>query len=206
MKTKIVTLENKEAGEVTLNKEIFGLPVRQDILYRVVNWQLANRQAGTHATKGRGDLRGGKKKPYRQKGTGQARQGSTNAPHMRGGGVSFGPQPRSYAIDLPKKIRKLGLKVALSAKQAEGKLFILQSASIKEAKTSSVAKNLKKIGWDSVLFIDGDQVDANFKKSVANIARVDVLPTVGANVYDILRRENLVITEAGLKKLEERLS
>ena len=206
MKAKVVTLDNKASGEISLNEEIFGLPVRKDILHRVVNWQLSKRQAGTHCAKIRSEVRGGKKKPHKQKGTGMARQGSSVAPHMVGGGVAMGPRPRSHAQDLPKKIRKLGLKTALSSKLASGKLFIIKDAILSESKTSILVKHLKTMGMKSVLIIDGEQVDANFRNAAANIINVDVLPTIGANVYDILRRENLILTEAAVKKLEERLA
>ena len=206
MKAKVVTLDNKASGEITLSEEIFGLPVRKDILHRVVNWQLSRRQAGTHSAKIRSEVRGGKKKPHKQKGTGQARQGSSVAPHMVGGGVAMGPRPRSHAQDLPKKIRKLGLKTALSSKLAAGKLFVIKDAKLNESKTSILAKSLKAFGFKSVLVIDGEQVDANFRNAAANIISVDVLPTIGANVYDILRRENLVLTEEAVRKLEERLA
>lgn len=206
MKAKVVTLDNKSAGEIALNEEIFGLPMRKDILHRVVNWQLAKRQSGNHCAKTRPEVRGGKKKPHKQKGTGQARQGSSVAPHMVGGGVAMGPRPRSHAQDLPKKIRKLGLKTALSAKLAAGKLFIIKDAKLAEGKTSLLVKSLKLMGMKSVLIIDGEQIDVNFKNAASNIINVDVLPTIGANVYDILRRENLILTEEAVRKLEERLA
>lgn len=206
MKVKVVTLNNEASSEITLNEEIFGLPVRKDILHRVVNWQLAKRQAGTHSAKIRSEIRGGKKKPHKQKGTGQARQGSTVAPHMVGGGVAMGPRPRSHAHDLPKKIRKLGLKTALSSKLATGNLFVIKEAKLAESKTSILAKNLSVLGLKSVLIIDGEQLDTNFRNAASNIVNVDVLPTIGANVYDILRRKNLVLTEEAVRKLEERLA
>lgn len=206
MKAKVVTLDSKDSGEVTLKKDVFGLPVRQDVLQRVVRWQLAKRQAGTHKTKGISEIRGTTAKPFRQKGTGNARQGSRRATQMRGGQTVFGPVVRSHAYVLPKKIRSLGLKTALSSKQADGKLHILKEAKLKDAKTSQLKKDLDKLGWNSVLIIDGAEVDANFKKAAANIPQLDVLPSVGANVYDILRRENLVLTQDAVKALEERLA
>lgn len=206
MKAKVLTLDNKEAGEVALSEHIFGLPVRKDILHRVVNWQLAKRQSGNHCAKTRPEVRGGKKKPHKQKGTGQARQGSSVAPHMVGGGVAMGPRPRSHAQDLPKKIRKLGLKIALSSKFSSGKLLVVKNINLSDCKTSFLAKTLQVMGIKSALFIDGHSVDANFKNAVSNIVNVDVLPTIGANVYDILRRENLILTEEAVKKLEERLA
>ncbi len=206
MKAKIVTLDNNSAGEITLSEAVFGLPLRKDILHRVVNWQLAKRRAGTQSTKCRSEIRGGKKKPHKQKGTGQARQGSSVGPHMVGGGVAMGPKPRSHAVLLPKKIRKLGLKIALSSKMAQGKLSVLKEAKLSEMKTSILVKNLKALGVKSALIIDGDEVDTNFRNAVANIVNVDVLPSIGANVYDILRRDNLILTEEAVKKLEERLA
>ncbi len=206
MKATVVTLDNQAAGEITLNEEIFGLPVRKDILHRVVNWQLAKRQSGNHCAKIRSEIRGGKKKPHKQKGTGQARQGSSVAPHMVGGGVAMGPRPRSHAHDLPKKIRKLGLKTALSSKLASGKLIIIKDAKLAEGKTALLVKNLKAFDMKSALIIDGAIIDANFKNAAANLFNIDVLPTIGANVYDILRRDSLILTEEAVKKLEERLA
>lgn len=206
MKVKVVTLENKAAGEVSLNKEIFGLPERKDVLHRVVNWQLAKRRAGTHKVKGRGEVSGSTRKPFKQKGTGNARRGTMYATQHRGGGIVMGPQVRSHAVDLPKKIRALGLKTALSTKQAKGQLVVLKDAVLKEVKTSALAKQLQALGLKSALVVDGAQVNENFKKAVANLKFVDVLPAGGANVYDILRHENLVLTEEAVKKLEERLA
>lgn len=206
MKVTVKTWDSKDSGEITLNEAIFGLPVRKDILHKVVNWQLAKRQSGNHSAQIRSEVRGGKKKPHNQKGSGQARQGSKNAPHMIGGGVAMGPRPRSHAHDLPKKVRKLGLKTALSSKLASGKLFIVKDANLASGKTSGLVKCLKEFGWKSVLIIDGDMINDNFKNAAANIINVDVLPSIGANVYDILRRDNLVLTEDAVKKLEERLA
>ncbi|MCE3232132.1 MAG: rplD [Rickettsiaceae bacterium] len=207
MKAKVVTLAGKNSGEeVTLSKDIFGLELRSDILHRVVNWQLAKRQAGTHSTKERNDVRGGAKKPYRQKGTGNARQGSTKGPHMRGGAVVFGPHVRSHAHSLPKKIRALGLKIALSSKVNSGSVYVLKDDLNKDFKTAQVAKGLEGLGIKSALIIGGEQIADNFRKAVANIKEVDLLPVQGANVYDILRRKNLILTEDAIKKLEERLN
>ena len=178
--------------------------MRKDILHRVINWQLAKRQAGTHSSLNRSDVAGSTKKLFRQKGTGNARTGNAKSPHKRGGGVAMGPVVRSHAHDLPKKIRALGLKVALSSKQANNKLFVIQGEELKEGKTSAIAKVLKENGIKSALIITGETVNDNLKKAISNIKQVDVLPVQGANVYDIIRRENLLITEAGLKKLEER--
>lgn len=206
MKAKVVTLDNKASGEVSLSKEIFGLPERKDILHRVVNWQLAKRRAGTHLVKGRSDVGGSNKKPFRQKGTGNARRGTMYATQHRGGGIVMGPKVRSHAIELPKKIRALGLKTALSAKQAAGELIILKEAALKSPKTAELSKQFAALGFTSALIVDGAEVNENFKKAVSNLKFVDVLPAQGANVYDILRHEKLVLTEAAIKKLEERLA
>lgn len=204
MKAKLIALEGKSIGEASLKKSIFGLEIRKDILHRVINWQLAKRQAGTHAIKNRSEVVGSQKKLFRQKGTGNARTGNAKSPHKRSGGVAMGPVVRSHAHDLPKKIRALGLKVALSSKQADKKLFVVKSGELKEAKTSNVAKALKENGVDSALIITGESVNDNLKKAISNIKKVDVLPVQGANVYDIIRRDNLLITEDAVKKLEER--
>jgi large subunit ribosomal protein L4 len=207
MKAKVLTLDSKDAGEILLNESIFGLDnSRKDILHRVVNWQLAKRQSGNHCAQIRSEVRGGKKKPHNQKGSGQARQGSKNAPHMIGGGVAMGPRTRSHAHDLPKKIRVLGLKTALSVKLAAGQLLIIKDAKLAESKTSSLVKHLKLMNVKSALIVDGEHLDVNFRNAASNIINVDVLPVIGANVYDILRRENLILTESAVKKLEERLA
>ena len=206
MKAKVIDLAGKAAGDVDLNDAIFGLEIRKDILARVVNWQLAKRRAGTHSTKGVSDIRGTTAKPFKQKGTGRARQGSSRSPQMRGGAVIFGPKPRDYGYTLPKKVRKLGLKTALSAKQAEGNLVILKDASLKEPKTSELVKQLDKLGWANALIIGGAELDENFAAAAANIPNVDVLPQQGANVYDILRRDTLVLTQQAVEALEARLT
>ncbi len=206
MKIAILDWDNKQQGEVELKASIFGLPLRKDILQRVVEWQRAKRQAGTHKTKEIGDVSGTTKKPFKQKGTGSARAGSLRAPQRRGGGIIFGPVVRSHAHDLPKKIRQLGLKTALSAKAAEGNLIIVKDAILKTAKTSEMTKKLSSLSLKSALVIDGDAVNDNFLKSIRNVMFVDALPTMGLNVYDILRHEKLVLTEAAVKKIEERLS
>jgi large subunit ribosomal protein L4 len=206
MKAKVVDLSGKAAGDVDLNDAIFGLEVRKDILARVVNWQLAKRRAGTHSTKGVGEISGTTAKPFKQKGTGRARQGSSRSPQMRGGAVIFGPKPRDYGYTLPKKVRRLGLKTALSAKQAEGKLVILKDASMKEPKTGELVKQLKSLGWANALIIDGAEVNENFASAAANIPNIDVLPQQGANVYDILRRDTLVLTQQAVEALEARLA
>jgi len=205
MKLDMISLENKKAGSVDLDESIFGLDVRSDLLARAVNWQLAKRRAGTHATKGRSDVSGGGKKPFKQKGTGSARQGTSRAPQMRGGGIVFGPQPRSYEHKLPKKVRKLALKTALSAKQAAGKLVVVDTAELKAPKTADLNKKLASLGWGSALLIDGAEVNKNFALAAGNIIGLDVLPTQGANVYDILRHDTLVLTQDAVAKLQERL-
>ena len=172
---------------------------------RAVQWQLAKRRAGTAKTKERGEVQATTKKPFKQKGTGRARQGSRVAPQMRGGGTVFGPRVRSFAQGLPKKIRKLALKTALSAKRAEGKLVVLDEAKLGKAKTSELAKQLKKLNWGRTLVIDGAKVDANFVRAATNLGSIDVLPSQGANVYDILRRDTLVLTKDGVQMLVERL-
>jgi large subunit ribosomal protein L4 len=198
-------LENQEIGDIELDDAIFGLPVRRDILARVVNWQLAKRRAGTHKTKGISDIQGTTRKPYKQKGTGRARQGSLRSPQFRGGAVIFGPVVRSHAFSLPKKVRRLGLKTALSAKLGEGKLVVIDAAHAAEPKTKTLRARLDALGWGSVLIIDGPAVDENFARAARNLPRVDVLPQQGANVYDILRRDTLVLTRAAVEHLEARL-
>ena len=204
MKLTVRNLDNQEVGDIELAEEVFGLPVRRDILARVVNWQLAKRRAGTHKTKGISDISGTTKKPYKQKGTGRARQGSLRSPQFRGGAVIFGPVVRSHAFDLQKKVRRLGLKTALSAKQAEGKLIVIDEAQLGEAKTKALRARLDTLGWGSVLIIDG-AVNENFARAARNLPRVDVLPQQGANVYDILRRDTLVLTRDAVQQLEARL-
>ncbi len=206
MKHDVITLDAAPAGEVELNEAIFGLEPRADILHRVVRWQRARAQAGTHKVKTRSETSYSGKKIYRQKGTGGARHGDRNAPIFRKGGIYKGPVPRSHAHDLPKKVRALGLKHALSAKAGSGKLVVLDSAEMAEAKTAQLAKAAKALGWRKVLVIDGADVNENFARAARNIEGLDVLPSVGANVYDILRRDTLVITRAGLEALEARLA
>jgi large subunit ribosomal protein L4 len=205
MKCDVINLDKKSVGSVELQDNVFGIEVRGDILHRVVRWQLAKRQAGTHKTKGISEVSGTTKKPFNQKGTGSARQGSLRSPQMRGGAVIFGPVVRSHAHDLPKKFRSLGLKTALSAKAKDGKLVILDGTSVKGGKTKVLISQLKTLGWTSALVIDGEQVDESFARAARNVPGVDVLPSQGANVYDILRRDTLVLTKAAVEKLEERL-
>jgi len=205
MKASVITLDNAPAGEIELDEQVFGLPVRKDILARMVNWQLAKRRAGTHKTKGISDISGTTKKPYKQKGTGRARHGNEAAPQFRGGGKAFGPVVRSHASDLPKKVRKLALKTALSAKAADGRLVVLDRAAADGHKTKALAGRLGKLGWGSVLVIDGPVLDENFRRAAANLIGVDLLPQQGANVYDILRRDTLVLTRDAVQHLEARL-
>jgi large subunit ribosomal protein L4 len=205
MKLPVTSLDNKKVGEIDLADEVFGLPVRRDILARAVNWQLAKRRAGTHKTKIISDVQGTTKKPYKQKGTGSARQGSLRSPQFRGGAVIFGPVVRSHEHGLPKKVRKLALKTALSSKQADGKLIVVDSLVAAKAKTKDLVGKLGKLGWSSVLLIDGPAVDENFRRATSNIPHLDLLPQQGANVYDILRRDVLVLTKAAVEHLEARL-
>jgi large subunit ribosomal protein L4 len=205
MKCPVIDIYNKKVDDIDLDETVFGVPSRPDILSRMVNWQLAKRQAGTHKTKQRAEVRGSTAKPFNQKGTGRARQGDKKAPHMRGGGVAFGPLVRSHAHGLTKKVRRLALRAALSTKQADGKLIVLSEAKVKSTKTSDLAKQVAKLGWSNVLIIDGAEVDRDFLLAARNIKGVDVLPAQGANVYDILRRETLVLTKNAVEKLVERL-
>ena len=204
MKLDVIKLDGGKAGSVDLSDDLFGLEPRADILHRVVRWQRNNAQAGTHSTLGRSDVSYSTKKIYRQKGTGGARHGSKKAPIFRHGGVYKGPVPRSHGHDLTKKFRKLGLKHALSAKAKAGELVIIEAAEA-EGKTSALAKQVKNLGWKRALIIDGAAVNETFGKAARNIEGLDILPTMGANVYDILRRDTLVITKAGIKALEARL-
>lgn len=205
MKLSVKTLDAAEAGTIDVADTVFGLPSRPDILARMVNWQLAKRRAGTHDTKEIGEISGGGRKPWKQKGTGQARQGSTRSPQWRKGAVIFGPTPRSHAHDLPKKVRKLALRTALSTKQAEGKLVVVDAAKLTDGKTKELAKRFATLGWGSVLIIDGPTLDMNFARAARNLPHVDVLPQQGANVYDILRRDTLVLTKDAVQHLEARL-
>ncbi|CAK0764014.1 50S ribosomal protein L4 [uncultured Gammaproteobacteria bacterium] len=205
MKAIVKTLDNQDAGEIELDEAVFGLPARNDLIARMINWQLARRRSGNHKTKIISEIRGTTKKPYRQKGTGRARQGSTRSPQFRGGAVIFGPVVRSHAHDLPKKVRKLALKTALSTKVAEGKLLVLDTAVADSHKTKLLALRLKGLGLGSVMIIDGLALNENFVRAAGNLPLVTVLPEQGANVYDILRRETLVLTRAAVERLEARL-
>lgn len=205
MKAQVITLENAAAGEIDLADEVFGLEVRRDVLFRMVRWQLAKRRAGTHQAKGRHEIRGTSKKMYRQKGTGGARHGNKKAPQFRGGGKAHGPVVRDHAHDLNKKFRVLALKTALSAKAKAGQLIVLDAATVAEPKTKLLAEKFGKLGWSSALILSGAEVDGNFALAARNIPKIDVLPTQGANVYDILRRDTLVLTRAAVEGLEARL-
>ncbi len=206
MQAEVKTLDNGVAGTIELNDAVFGVEPRADILHRVVNWQLAKRRAGTHKTKQRSEVRGSGAKVWRQKGTGRARHGNKKAPIFRGGGIAFGPQPRSHETKLPKKVRALGLKCALSAKQAAGELVVLDDARLDEPKTKILAGKLKGLGWESVTIVGGAELDENLVRAARNIVGVRLLPSAGANVYDILRRDTLVLTKAAVEQLEARLA
>ncbi|MGU3361445.1 50S ribosomal protein L4 [Methylobacterium sp. M6A4_1b] len=204
MKLDITTLDGTGAGSVDLDETIFGLEPRVDLLQRMVRWQLAKRQAGTHAVKNRSDVNRTRKKLYKQKGTGNARHGAASAPQFRGGGRAFGPVVRSHAHDLPKKVRALALKHALSAKVKDSTLIIVDDVKLAEGKTKSLVERFEKMGLSSALIIGGAEVDVNFARAARNIPQIDVLPIQGINVYDILRREKLVLTRAAIEALEAR--
>jgi large subunit ribosomal protein L4 len=204
MDMKITTLEGKEAGSVNLSDAIFGLEPRADIIQRCVNWQLARRQRGTHKTKDRSEIWRTGKKMYAQKGTGGARHGSARVPQFRGGGRAFGPVVRSHAIDLPKKVRALALKHALSSKAKDGGIIVIDKATLDKAKTKSLLAQFGKMSLANALIIDGAELEANFAHAARNIPNLDVLPIQGINVYDIMRRKTLVLTKAALDALEAR--
>ena len=206
MEVAVTTLEEGDAGTIELSPAIFGQPVRADVLHQVVRWQLAKRRQGTHKAKTRSEVKATTRKMYKQKGTGRARHGAASAPQFRGGGKPFGPHPRDHAHSLPKKVRALGLKIALSSKLADGKLVVLDQASLDEGKTKLLAERLGKLGWASVLLIDGPETDRNFALAARNLATLQLLPPDGANVYDILRRDVLVLTKEAVRALEERLA
>ncbi len=204
MDIKITTLSGADAGKVSLSDEIFGLDPRDDILQRVVRWQLAKKQQGTHQAKGRADVARTGAKMYKQKGTGRARHHSARAPQFRGGGKAHGPVVRSHEHDLPKKVRALGLKHALSAKARSASLIVVDDLAIADAKTKVLAQSLASLGLTNALVIGGAEVDRNFKLAATNIPNIDVLPIQGINVYDILRRGTLVLSKAAVEALEER--
>lgn len=205
MKLKVVDLDNKAQGDITLNDAVFAAEVRKDILDRVIQWQLAKRRAGTHQTKNISAVQGTTRKPWRQKGTGRARAGTLRAVQFRKGAVAHGPQSRDHGYSLQKKVRKMGLCAALSAKHNAGKLIIVDSLQIKAPKTSDMKKKLENMNLSSVLFIDAAAIDQNFGNAISNLIYVDALPVIGANVYDIIRHDALVLTKEAVKSLEERL-
>lgn len=205
MKLAVKNLQNKDAGSIDLPDDIFAVDVRADILHRMVHFQLNKRRAGTHDVKEIGEISGTGKKPFNQKGTGNARQGSLRSAQMRGGSTVLGPTPRSHATDLPKKIRQLALKSALSSKAKAGKLIVLDAVTAADHKTKPMALALKALGLNSALIVGGKEIDANFARATSNIPKIDVLPSQGANVYDILRRDTLVLTKDAVADLTERL-
>lgn len=204
MKTDVTTLDAKKAGTVDLSDEVFGLNPRPDILHRMVRYQLAKRRAGTVSVQDRSEVTGSTVKIMNQKGSGRARHSTRKANLFRGGGKSFGPKPRDHAIDLPKKVRALALRHALSAKAKADELIVIEKAELKEAKTAGLRKQFEKLGFGSVLIVDGAEIEKNFSLAARNIPNVDVLPVQGINVYDILRRDKLVLTKAALEALEAR--
>ena len=205
MKVDVINLDAKNVGSIDLADEVFGAEVRNDLLQRCVEWQRAKRRAGTHKVKVVSEIRGTTAKPHRQKGTGRARAGSLRSTQFRGGATMFGPVVRSHAYKLPKKVRKAALRSALSAKQAAGELVVLDEANATDSKTKALAQRLGKLGWGSVLIIDGATVDAGFSRAARNIPGVDLLPSAGANVYDILHSQTLVLTKEAVSALEARL-
>lgn len=205
MKVAVKTLDGKASGEITLDKDVFGAEVRQDLLHQMVNYQLAKRRSGNHKAKQRHEISGTGKKPWAQKGTGRARAGDLKRNIDRGGAVVHGPVVRSHAISMPKKLRQLAMKSALSSKAAAGKLIILEEATAKDHKTKPMAGAMKKLELDNALIVGGAEIDVNFARATANLPRIDVLPSQGANVYDILRRDVLVLTKDAVKDITEKL-
>lgn len=205
MKIAVKTIEGGSAGEIDLADAVFAVPVRKDILQRCVVWQLSHRQQGTHKTKGRAEVTATAKKMYAQKGTGRARHGNEAAPQFRGGGKAFGPVVRSHAHDLPKKVRALALKHALSAKAKEDGIIVVDALSVTEPKTKALKARFEKLGLSNALLIGGTTIDGGFALAARNIANIDVLPIQGINVYDILRRHKLVLTRDAVTALQERL-
>ncbi|MEO0328759.1 MAG: 50S ribosomal protein L4 [Pseudomonadota bacterium] len=204
MDLKITTLDGKSSGKVSLSDAVFGLEPREDLIHRMVRYQLAKRRAGTHDVKNRAEISATTKKMYKQKGTGNARHSTKKAPQFRGGGRAFGPTPRDHAHDLPKKVRALALKHALSAKQTSEQIVVVDDLAVKEAKTSALRGQLAKLGLENALFIGGAELDKNFQLAARNVPHIDVLPVQGINVYDILRREKLVLSKSAVEALEER--
>jgi large subunit ribosomal protein L4 len=206
MELQITSLDGKKAGSVTLKDEIFGLEPRTDLLHRMERYQQLKAMAGTHQVKHRSQIAYTSKKSLKQKGSGGARHGNKAAPQFRGGGRAFGPEPRSHAIDLPKKVRALALRHALSSKAKSGELIVVDSVAQKEAKTAALRASFGKLEWLNALIIDGETVDVNFALAARNIPQIDVLPVQGINVVDILRRDKLVLTKAALEALEARFA
>mgnify|MGYP001404819504 FL=1 len=206
MKEKINNLDNKTLKEITLDKSVFGVEVKEEIIHRMIRYQLSKKRSGNHKTKGISEISGTTKKPFKQKGTGSARQGSKRSPQMRGGAVIFGPLVRSHEHKLPKKIKKLALKMALSKKLKDGKLKILSELKISKPKTSLFRNKLINLKVDSALFIDNIDVDKNFFLASKNVPKIDVLPLMGLNVYDILKRDYLIFSESAVSRIQERLS
>jgi large subunit ribosomal protein L4 len=205
MKIAVKTLDNKAAGDMTLDDAVFGVDVRDDILHQMVTYQLAKRRAGTHKTQTRSDVSRTGKKPFKQKGTGSARAGDYTRTIDRGGQVAHGQVVRSHATELPRRIRQLAMKSALSSKVKQGKLIILETLSPKTHKTKAMAESFKALGFDSALIVGGKEIDASFARATNNLPKIDVLPVQGANVYDILRRDTLVLTKDAVADLTERL-
>ncbi len=205
MKANLVSLENKNVGEIKLQKNIFGLETRVDIVKRVIDWQLAKSRNTSHSVKTVGEVSGTTKKPFKQKGTGNARQGNARGVQRRGGGIAHGPQIRDFDISLQKKVRKLGLKHALSDKLSSGNLLFIDSFSMKEPKTADLVKKLHKFGSGKFFAIDANEVDKNFKLSISSIENANVVPVVGANVYDIVKSDYVLMSQEAVKHLEERL-
>tara|TARA_B100000530_G_C15831305_1_gene437536 strand:- start:106 stop:726 length:621 start_codon:yes stop_codon:yes gene_type:complete len=206
MKIVMTSLESKDIGEIELKDEVFGTDIRVDLIHRYVRWQLAKRRAGTHKVKGRSEIRGTTAKMYKQKGTGRARHGTSKVNQFRGGGTTFGPVTRSHTHKLPKKVRRRALCSALSSKQADGKLVVIDSLHLDNGKTRELADKFKKLGWDSALVISGTNIDSKFEKAASNLPGVSVIKQQGANVYDILRRETLILTKEAVEQLEARLT
>ena len=206
MKEKINNLDNKTLKEITLDKSVFGVEVKEEIIHRMIRYQLSKKRSGNHKTKGISEISGTTKKPFKQKGTGSARQGSKRSPQMRGGAVIFGPLVRSHEHKLPKKIKKLALKMALSKKLKDGKLKILSELKISKPKTSLFRNKMTNLKVDSALFIDNIDVDKNFFLASKNVPKIDVLPLMGLNVYDILKRDYLIFSESAVSRIQERLS
>jgi large subunit ribosomal protein L4 len=206
MQAQVIRLDASDAGSIELDDAVFGLEPRADILHRMVRYQQLKKQAGTHKTKGRSEVKATSKKMYKQKGTGSARHGNKAAPQFRGGGRAFGPVVRSHAIDLPKKVRALALKHALSAKAKTASVVVVEDLQVAEAKTKALKAQFAGLGWSNALIIGGDQIEENFGRAARNIPQIDVLPIQGINVYDILRRDTLVLTRAAVQAIEERFN